>query len=137
MRECCRQSQAEVVSKNRNKFHQTWGPPFSRALYTHNDVLALLPKADGFFQAAAAAHLHFYQAGDVTRQKGERERVINKHEIKRRRRLGGEKNVGQILAREGKTFYEGVDTCSLASSEIPFKYPSFGLQISAEGWKSD
>ena len=33
MRECCRQSQAEVVSNSRNKIHQTWGPPFSRALY--------------------------------------------------------------------------------------------------------
>ena len=31
--ECCRQSQAEVVSKNSNKVHQTWGPPFSRARY--------------------------------------------------------------------------------------------------------
>ena len=28
LRECCRQSQAEVVSKSRNKVHQTWGPPF-------------------------------------------------------------------------------------------------------------
>ena len=33
LRECCRQSQAEVVSKDRSKIHQTWGPPFSRALY--------------------------------------------------------------------------------------------------------
>ena len=32
LRECCRQSQAEVVSKSINKIHQTWGPPFSRAL---------------------------------------------------------------------------------------------------------
>ena len=30
LRECCRQSQAEVVSKSSNKIHQTWGPPFSR-----------------------------------------------------------------------------------------------------------
>ena len=29
LRECCKQSQAEVVSKSRNKIHQTWGPPFS------------------------------------------------------------------------------------------------------------
>ena len=33
LRECCRQSQAEVVSNSRKKIHQTWGPPFSRALY--------------------------------------------------------------------------------------------------------
>ena len=32
LRECCRQSQAEVVSKSSSKIHQTWGPPFSRAL---------------------------------------------------------------------------------------------------------
>ena len=32
LRECCRHSQAEVVSKSSNKIHQTWGPPFSRAL---------------------------------------------------------------------------------------------------------
>ena len=31
--ECCRQSQAEVVSKSSNKIHQTWGPPFNQALY--------------------------------------------------------------------------------------------------------
>ena len=28
LRECCRQDQAEVVSKSRNKIHQTWGPAF-------------------------------------------------------------------------------------------------------------
>ena len=33
MRECCRQVQVEVVSKSRNKSHQTWGPPISGALY--------------------------------------------------------------------------------------------------------
>ena len=33
MRECCRQVEAEVVSKSKNKIHQTWGPPISRALY--------------------------------------------------------------------------------------------------------
>ena len=32
LRECCRQSQAEVLSKSSNKIHQTWGPSFSRAL---------------------------------------------------------------------------------------------------------
>ena len=32
LRECCRQSQADVVSKSSNKFHQTCGPLFSRAL---------------------------------------------------------------------------------------------------------
>ena len=32
LRECCRQSKAEVVSNSRNKFHQTWGLPSSRAL---------------------------------------------------------------------------------------------------------
>ena len=32
LRECCKLSQAEVVSKSRNKIHQTWGPLFSRAL---------------------------------------------------------------------------------------------------------
>ena len=31
--ECCKQSQAEVVNNSRNKIHQTWGPPFRRALY--------------------------------------------------------------------------------------------------------
>ena len=34
LRECCRQSQAEITSKSINKSHQTWGTPFSRALYT-------------------------------------------------------------------------------------------------------
>ena len=29
LRECCRQSQVEVVSKSSNKIHQTWGLPFS------------------------------------------------------------------------------------------------------------
>ena len=33
--ECCRESQAEVANKHSNKIHQTWGPPFSQALY-HN-----------------------------------------------------------------------------------------------------
>ena len=33
LRECRRLSQAEVVSKNRNKIHQSWGPPFSGALF--------------------------------------------------------------------------------------------------------
>ena len=33
LRDCCRQGQSEVVSNNRNKVHQTWGPPYSRALY--------------------------------------------------------------------------------------------------------
>ena len=33
MHECCRQVEAEVVSNSRNKIHQTWGPPFSQALY--------------------------------------------------------------------------------------------------------
>ena len=33
LRECCRQSQVVVVSKGRNKIHQTWGPPpFSPSL---------------------------------------------------------------------------------------------------------
>ena len=32
-RECCRQSQAEVVSKSSEKIHQTWTKPFSRYLY--------------------------------------------------------------------------------------------------------
>ena len=32
LRECCRQSQAEVVSKSSNKIHQNWGLPFSRPL---------------------------------------------------------------------------------------------------------
>ena len=30
----CRQSQAKVVSNSRNKIHQTWGLPFTRALYS-------------------------------------------------------------------------------------------------------
>ena len=29
LRECCRQSLAEAVSKSGNKIHQTWGPPLS------------------------------------------------------------------------------------------------------------
>ena len=29
---------AEVVSNSRNKIHQTWGPPFSRALYSLNKL---------------------------------------------------------------------------------------------------
>ena len=33
LRECCRQGQAEVVSKSSNKSHQTWGAHLSRALY--------------------------------------------------------------------------------------------------------
>ena len=32
MRECCKQSMVEVLSKITNKIHQTWGPPFSRLL---------------------------------------------------------------------------------------------------------
>ena len=30
LRECCRQVEAEEVSKSRNKIHQTWGPKFCR-----------------------------------------------------------------------------------------------------------
>ena len=49
LREYCRQAQAEVVSKSRNKVHQTWGPPFRGALFWglgYNDAwnLAKLPK---------------------------------------------------------------------------------------------
>ena len=33
LRECCRKAKAEVVSKGSNKIQQTWGSPFSRALY--------------------------------------------------------------------------------------------------------
>ena len=33
LRECCRQTEAEVVSMSMNKIHQTWGPPFNLALY--------------------------------------------------------------------------------------------------------
>ena len=33
LRECCRQVEAELVSKSRNKIHQTWGPPIIGALY--------------------------------------------------------------------------------------------------------
>ena len=33
LRECWRQSQAEVASKSSNKIHQTWGLPFSWPLY--------------------------------------------------------------------------------------------------------
>ena len=42
LRECSRQVEAEVVSNSSNKIHQTWGPPFSRALYLlhgRNDVI--------------------------------------------------------------------------------------------------
>ena len=34
LRECCRQGQADVVSNSSNNIHQTWGPPFSRALWS-------------------------------------------------------------------------------------------------------
>ena len=37
LRECCRQSQAKVVSKSRNKIQQTWGLPFSQALNCISD----------------------------------------------------------------------------------------------------
>ena len=33
MRECCRQVEAEVVSRSKNKIHETWGPPTGGALY--------------------------------------------------------------------------------------------------------
>ena len=33
MRECCKQSQAEVVCNSRNKFHQSLGPPFIQDPY--------------------------------------------------------------------------------------------------------
>ena len=33
MCESCRQVEAEVLSKSKNKIHQTWGPPISGALY--------------------------------------------------------------------------------------------------------
>ena len=33
MRECCRQVEAEVLSKSKNEIHHTWGPPISVALY--------------------------------------------------------------------------------------------------------
>ena len=32
LRECCRHSQAEVISKSRNKIHQTWSPTFCQGL---------------------------------------------------------------------------------------------------------
>ena len=41
MRECCRQVEAEVVSKSRNKIHQTWGPPINGALYIRNKPSAV------------------------------------------------------------------------------------------------
>ena len=52
LRECCRQSQAEVVSNSRNKIHQTWGPgpPFSRALYVTG--LKSGPQVAKIFQAS-------------------------------------------------------------------------------------
>ena len=43
MRVCCRQVEAEVVSKSKNKIHQTWGPPISGALYftiLHADIVS-------------------------------------------------------------------------------------------------
>ena len=41
MCECCRQVEAEVVSKSRNKIHQTWGPPINGALYIRNKPSAV------------------------------------------------------------------------------------------------
>ena len=38
LHEYCRHVEAEVVSNSKNKIHQTWGPPFSRALYKLNHV---------------------------------------------------------------------------------------------------
>ena len=38
---CSRQGQAEVVSTIRNKFHQSWGPPFSQTL---NNKTLIKPK---------------------------------------------------------------------------------------------
>ena len=38
LRECCRQAQAGVVSNSKNKIHQTWQEPFSRALYFWCDI---------------------------------------------------------------------------------------------------
>ena len=35
LRECCRQVEAEMVSRSRNKVHQTCGPPISGALYMY------------------------------------------------------------------------------------------------------
>ena len=37
MRECCRQAEAEVARKSKNKIHKTLGPPISGALYTLSD----------------------------------------------------------------------------------------------------
>ena len=39
LREFLREVEAEVVSKSRNKIHQTWIPPFSRALYCWIEVV--------------------------------------------------------------------------------------------------
>ena len=37
LRECCRQVEAEVLSNSRNKIHQTWCLPYTRALYNSFD----------------------------------------------------------------------------------------------------
>ena len=42
MRECCRQVEAEVLSNSRNKIHQTWGLPYSGALYTLLSICGVL-----------------------------------------------------------------------------------------------
>ena len=41
LRECYRQLGAEVVRNSSNKLNQTWGPPFSRALYVRARVRTL------------------------------------------------------------------------------------------------
>ena len=41
LRECCRQIQAEVVSKSRNKIHRTWGPLFWRLWYVKSNKIRL------------------------------------------------------------------------------------------------
>ena len=51
------QSQAEVVSKSRNKIHQTWEPPFSRALCSTHRLDVLLQAVDVLLEEVERARL--------------------------------------------------------------------------------
>ena len=58
MRECCKQTQAEVVSKTRNKIHQTWEQLFSPSLYLHAISVALVCTPINELAAAIAIFAH-------------------------------------------------------------------------------
>ena len=61
--ECCRQSQAEVVSKSSNKIHQTWGPPFSQTLYNLNFKLRIKSITLKYFRSSSPLPDDFSSSG--------------------------------------------------------------------------